>query len=275
MANKTSPGSQSYALATGNDGAKRLSIQNNLLSPFSQDLLAKAGLAKGMQVFDIACGNGTMTSYLAKTVGSQGHVYAIDISQEQLNVAKEQIAAEKLTNVTFIHADIMDPQILPQNKANLIYARFLLMHLTEPVQAVQHMKSLLVSGGKVASEEATKNTTFSAYQTAHFADYIDSVIKLGASLGVDYNIGRRLYDIFQQAAFSNVEVYYQQKDMTIEEAKALFSHSLQELKNKLLQAKLATQDKINLWEQLFANIPLEDNSLLFRYAEQAYLIAQK
>lgn len=109
MKDKIQEGSNTYALETGDRGAKRLNIQNDLLKGYSQDLLTKAGLAKGMNVLDIACGNGTMTAYLAKQVGPHGHVYALDISKDQLRVAKEHLAQwEK----TFTNIPLNDKSIV-------------------------------------------------------------------------------------------------------------------------------------------------------------------
>src|SRR3990167_7555643 len=82
-----------YALATGKAGSQRLDLQNKMMSEEAYKQLEKAGLSEGQTVWDIGCGNGAMTVYLAQKVGKKGHVYAIDINEEQIKVAKEKIAA--------------------------------------------------------------------------------------------------------------------------------------------------------------------------------------
>ncbi|MGD9593117.1 MAG: class I SAM-dependent methyltransferase, partial [Candidatus Berkiella sp.] len=271
----TNHGSQSYALATGELGAPRLHVQNTILGKFSEDLLAKAGLAKGMTVIDLACGSGAMTSYLAHSVGPQGHVFAVDISEAQLAVAKKYVESENLRNVSFIQGDIMDLQTLPTQKVDIVYARFILMHLKDPKSAINNMKSLLKIGGKIVSEETTKSTTYSGYKTALFAEYIESLVKLGNSLGVDYNIGEKLAKFYQMNEFSNLEYFFQKVPMTALDAKTMFSLSLGELQSKLLAANLTTLDKVDTWKETFENIPLDNPSFEFRLSDQAYVIAQK
>lgn len=68
-------GSKSYFLGTGDEAAKRLDLQHELSADMSYEHLEKAGLQKGQTVFDIGCGSGAMTLYLAKAVGPEGHVY--------------------------------------------------------------------------------------------------------------------------------------------------------------------------------------------------------
>lgn len=57
--------------------------------------------------------HGGITTYLPKEVGEASHVYAIDMSEELLAVAKEKVKAEGLKNVTFIHGDIRSQENLP------------------------------------------------------------------------------------------------------------------------------------------------------------------
>ena len=79
-----------------------------------------------MVVWDIGCGSGVMTEYLAKVVGSNGYVYAIDISNDQIKVAKRRIESAGYKNVEFIVGDINKIKNDAYKKADIVYARFLI-----------------------------------------------------------------------------------------------------------------------------------------------------
>jgi len=131
----------SYVLKTGKEGAAILNLQHKYFSDKSIEQLEKAGLKEGQVVWDIGCGSGTMTEYIAKKVGPNGHVYAIDVSAEQLKVTKERLANFK--NVTFIEGDITSLKDLPISEADIVYARLVVMHIKDAKPAIQNMKNLL------------------------------------------------------------------------------------------------------------------------------------
>ena len=266
-------GSKTYALAVGQKAGERLEIQNNLMKEESQQHLMKAGIAEGKIVVDIGCGNGTMTAYVAKTVGSSGHVYAIDVSKEQLDLAKKKMEQKNLNNVTFLVSDINSLDNFPVEKADIVYARFVLMHLKNPEEAIMNMKALLKPGGVIASQESIMSTCYSNYESHIFKDYTDTVIALGNYLGVNYNIGDRLKGIYQNQGFSKVESYFLQNKISAKDCRQFLLLGLSEWKNKAIEAKLINEEKADLFEATIKSIPENDESLYFEMARQAYILA--
>lgn len=59
------------------------------------------GISPGMRVLEIGCGKGYVTRDLANIVGPEGEVPAIDISYEQIAIAKEN--ANILKNILRQH----------------------------------------------------------------------------------------------------------------------------------------------------------------------------
>lgn len=71
-------------------------------------------LAGGEIAIDATAGNGFDTLFLSKTVGEQGHVYAIDIQQEAIDRTARRLANESVQNATLTrgsHEQMLD--ILP------------------------------------------------------------------------------------------------------------------------------------------------------------------
>ncbi len=62
--------------------------------------LENAGLDKGQQVLEVGCGPGYFTIPAAKILGSQGHVYAVDVNPYAIERVREKVANAGIKNVT-------------------------------------------------------------------------------------------------------------------------------------------------------------------------------
>ena len=71
-----------YFLSVGEVDKERLRRLNDLYNPATQQFLLSNGLRPGMHVLDVACGTGIMTQWLARQVGANGWVHAIDQNEE-------------------------------------------------------------------------------------------------------------------------------------------------------------------------------------------------
>lgn len=78
------------------------------LWPDPQGMLAELGVAEGMNVLDLCCGDGYFTAPLSRLVGARGHVVAVDLDPEMLAAAKSHVAEHGLDNCTWIEADASD-----------------------------------------------------------------------------------------------------------------------------------------------------------------------
>jgi ubiquinone/menaquinone biosynthesis C-methylase UbiE len=264
---------EKYVLATGDKARERLELQNNLLTKDAYVHLEKAKLSKDMIVWDIGCGVGAMTSYLADKVGPNGHVYALDISQEQLDVAEKSIKSKGFQNVTFIKGDINELENLPKKEADLVYMRFVLMHLTHPENALKKITNLLKKGGIVVSQESIMSTITQGKPVID--DYINIVMALGHHKKVDYDIGNRLEDLYKKNGFNPVKVYYNQQKISTTDLKKMLLMGLSEWKNKAIEINLLTADKVTAWENEIEAIPTDDPNLMFSLAKQAHVLAWK
>lgn len=145
-----SPSSKSsdgeYVLATGAAAVRRLFMLHNTYSPAGRRVLLQAGLSPGMHVADFGCGIGAVTSMLAEMVGPSGSVTGIDAKAAQLEQAKEVCKRRGLTNVSFQEADACATG-LPRESFDLVYCRFLLLHLADPASCLREMRDILKPGG--------------------------------------------------------------------------------------------------------------------------------
>jgi len=138
-----------YSMAVGDLDAARLALVDRFYNPSSRAFCESAGIAAGHTVAEIGCGHGSMTRWLAERVGTDGVVYAIDASVEQLDIAR--CAVGDLPQVRFVHARIEEAP-LEVGSVDWVYSRFLLMHVTDAVAAISAMKRMLTTVGTLLLE---------------------------------------------------------------------------------------------------------------------------
>jgi len=162
---------------------------------------------EGMTVADFGCGPGKMTRTLASLVGSSGSVTGIDLHAAQLEQARQLCAIDGLGNATFVAADACKTG-LPGNGFDIVYCRFLLLHLTDPASCLREMWRVLKPGGILLVEDGDLASACSIPPTALDA-FADLFSRLGPIRGVDYSLANRLGHLVADAGFTitNLKVH--------------------------------------------------------------------
>ncbi len=75
------------------------------------DIFAALGVTAGSRVADVGAGDGFFTTRLAKAVGGEGRVYAVDISKSALDRLGRRVSDAGLTNVDPILGSPSDPRL--------------------------------------------------------------------------------------------------------------------------------------------------------------------
>ena len=231
-----------YVLATGKAAANRLRILHSLYGPGARRALQQAGIQPGMRVADLGCGVGMVTALLAELVGPTGQVVGVDFSGAQIAQARE-LAPTKFTNVSFIEASATDTG-LPHESFDLVYCRFLLIHLTEPEQALREMHKLLKPGGILVCEDGDL-TSAGSEPASTLNVFSDLFGGLGPAWGVDYTLGRQLFQMVLAADFSEPEITYNQPVAARGENKRLLELSVEEAGSAFVEAGLITSKELD------------------------------
>ena len=114
-----------------------------------------ADLKQGNQVADLGCHEGYLTMHLAKKVGAEGSVYAIDVRNDRLETLKVNAKKRKLTNITTIKGDYDDPK-LPDNTLDVIFVIDTYHEITAYKKVLAHLNDALKTNGKVVFIEKLK-----------------------------------------------------------------------------------------------------------------------
>jgi SAM-dependent methyltransferase len=181
-----------YALATGEAAAHRLRILHDVYGPGTRRVLIESGIRPGMRVADLGCGVGLVTALLAALVRPDGHVVGIDASHAQLTEARKRLDGSA-TNVSLVESSATDTG-LPAESFDLVFCRFLLIHLRHPEQALLEMLRLIKPGGILVCEDGYLTACGSEPPSALDA-FADLWGRLGPERGLDYTLGRRLFQM--------------------------------------------------------------------------------
>ena len=81
-----------YVLPTGQDDKSRLDLIHAVYGPVSLQGLDAARIGEATRVADIGCGTGTIARWMAQRITPSGNVDAIDIAEEQVELARSSPA---------------------------------------------------------------------------------------------------------------------------------------------------------------------------------------
>ena len=118
----------------------------------AQFIVEQIGLEPGMIVLDAGCGPGRVTLPLAKAVGSQGKVVALDVQEEMLARVRTKAVAAKLDNIQYLQAELGKGN-LPQNKFDLAILVSVLGEIPNQEAAMQEIYAALKPGGVLSITE--------------------------------------------------------------------------------------------------------------------------
>src|SRR5262249_1881051 len=146
------------------------------------------------------------------------------------------------SNVSFVQASATDTG-LTRESFDLVYSRFLLIHLTEPDHALREMYDLLKPEGILVCEDGDLTTAGSEpFSKLHAFSVLFG--QLGPVKGVDYTLGRRLYRLVLDAKFHAPEITFNQPVIAKGENKRVLELSVAEAGPAFVAAGLLTNEEL-------------------------------
>jgi ubiquinone/menaquinone biosynthesis C-methylase UbiE len=186
MTTSTDPSPGSYAITGGEQGKRRLDLLSEIMRPTTLRLLAEAGLAGGDRCLDLGCGGGNVTLDMARIVGPGGLVTGVDFDPRIVELARQDATDAGAGNVEY-HA--ADARTFDGGPFDLIYARFLLSHLSQPGTILARMRQLALPGARIVVEDTDMSGCYCHPHdpaNARFAELYTEVVRRG---GGDADLG--------------------------------------------------------------------------------------
>ena len=154
----------------------------------------------GMSILDVGCGPGSITVDFAQLVGPTGKTVGIEISEEPLAMAREMAQARGLENATFQVGDIHKLDF-PDDTFDIVHVHQVLIHVGDPVHALQELRRVTKKGGIVAAREGDFGLMAWYPQSADIEVWNEYNIMTISAAGGDPYAGRKLHHWAHLAGF--------------------------------------------------------------------------
>jgi trans-aconitate 2-methyltransferase len=210
-----------YAFGDTATASQRLGVLASVFAPTSTALLRslRGGSGSGTPpalVLDLGCGPGHTTAMLAEAFPS-ALVLGIDSSPTFVREA----AGSGPRGCRFAVADVTHMP-LPCAPADVIYGRFLLVHLPDPRATVAAWAGEVAPGGMVVVEEPERIDT----DDRDFLRYLELAAAVVADRGGDLYVGHELQDLTAPPGISIVVQQDAELDVAAGSAASIFSLNL-------------------------------------------------
>ncbi len=138
-----------YTRETWNQSADAYEAWVRILEPYDEPLIGDM-LEPGQRVLDLATGPGRMALRMASSVGPDGSVLGVDLSDRMIDRARRAAKDDDASNVRF---EVMDAEKLrlEEDAFDLVTCRFSLQILTDPAAALEEAARVLKPGGRFAA----------------------------------------------------------------------------------------------------------------------------
>ena len=189
-----------YLMESAEESA-RLLEQERVID--SRVRLIDSGLKSGMSALDAGCGPGGVALQMLDIVGASGRVTGFDMSPVRIADAQRVTASHR--NATFKVANILDNKLESQSY-DYTWSQYVLEYLPRPELALAEMIRVTRPGGRVVVSEIDALGTLNWPAPDGLEDGMKRFIATVAKLGVDINIGRKLFSHFRQKGLTSIEV---------------------------------------------------------------------
>jgi SAM-dependent methyltransferase len=175
---------------------------SRVLQPSTAALLDRVGLGEGMRCLDVGCGGGDVTLELARRVLPGGCALGVDIDGVKLGLARQEAAAASVDNVDYADLDVVVAHF--EAEFDLVYARFLLTHMSDPGGVLGLLVRALRPGGVIAVEDIDYSATFCRPESEAYRRSVRLYSEIARARGGDPEIGLRLPHLLGESGCEDV-----------------------------------------------------------------------
>lgn len=106
-------------------------------------------VAEGTRVADLGAGGGWFTIRLARRVGPNGHVYAVDVQRLMIEAIQRRVQREALTNVTPVLGEYDDPKLPRDARLDAVLIVDAFHEMENPVAVLRNILPALKPQGRI------------------------------------------------------------------------------------------------------------------------------
>jgi 2-polyprenyl-3-methyl-5-hydroxy-6-metoxy-1,4-benzoquinol methylase len=232
-----------YIIRGGVEGRERLRVLARVMRPTTLNLFDRVGIKPGMACLDVGCGGGDVTFELADLVDPRGKVVGWDIDETKLALARREAEERRQGNVDFRVSDVGESDGAPE--FDVVYARFLLTHLSDPIGALARILRMLQPGGIVILEDIDCTGCFCYPYSAAFWRYMELYTQTARRRGGDPDIGLRLPAMLFESGVERVQMNVVQPSPLDGDVKLVTPLTMENIVDSVLAEKLATRAELD------------------------------
>jgi SAM-dependent methyltransferase len=231
-----------YVIRGGKEGYERLLLLARDRWPDTAALFARAGVSPGMRCIDLGCGSGAVSLEIARLVTPGGHVTGVDIDETKLDLARRSADADNLTNVEFRALNLR--AWAEPSTYDMVYCRFVLQHLSQPVDLLRGMWAAVRQGGVLVVEDADMDAFSCHPPDGAFEFFVSAYGRVLERRGGDSAIGRKLFGYFHDASIRRPQAALVQSVWTEGEGKMLPWTTLEASADAITSEGIATKEEV-------------------------------
>ena len=161
----------------------RLDLMSELLDPMHRRYIDALGVVRpGARTLEVGCGNGSVSAWLAARVSPGGTAVAVDLDLSLIQ--------PRMQNLELRQADILAGPV-ERGAFDLVTARAVLHHISDPETAIANMIASLKEGGALLLIEPDF-LPVSVAEPQEVRAFWEGWLEWSRQRGIDYYIGRTL-----------------------------------------------------------------------------------
>lgn len=182
-----------YILGTDDLELQRLGEQHDAWRDEAFRAFERGGIGPGQTVLDLGCGPGSTSYDLARTVGAEGRVTALDLSGAFVRHLGRRIEADPPAAPIAPMQGSVEALDLPDASFDAAYARWVLCWLEDPAAAIREAARVLRPGGALVLQEYIEWGTMKMVpRVPEFDRVVEACLWSWKAGGVDIDIVERV-----------------------------------------------------------------------------------
>jgi ubiquinone/menaquinone biosynthesis C-methylase UbiE len=142
-----------YIMGTTDEEYERLRRQASMFERFAVSAFDRIGLGQGMTCLDVGSGPGEVMRLMAERVGPSGRVVGIDVDDKLSQQALNQLRSKGYSQCSIITADLYTLDRTLPDLFDVVYARLVVQHLSDPLAGLKQMYQRVKPGGQLLIQD--------------------------------------------------------------------------------------------------------------------------